>query len=80
MRNNFVIALIGFIVGAVVAICSMMVGWNLRADSMAEVSPGPYEVLDKYESGEHFYIKIWLEVPMIEYIGLDVGDEYEVRK
>lgn len=79
MRNSFVIALIGFITGAVVALFAMMVGWNLRAESMAEVSPGPYEVLGKYELDDRFYIQVWLEVPANDYIALDIGDEYEIK-
>lgn len=43
-------------------------------------TPIPFEVVDKCEHGGKCYVETWLEVTPEEYIGLDIGDEWEVTE
>ena len=42
--------------------------------------PKPFEVWDKCEIDGKCYLNVWVEVTPEEYIGVDVGDEYEIKK
>lgn len=45
-----------------------------------EERPTPYQIDEKYESRYgRCYVHIWVEVTPEEYIGLDVGDEFELK-
>ena len=39
--------------------------------------PKPLEVVDKCEVDGKCYIETWIEVTPEDYIGLDIGDEFE---
>lgn len=41
--------------------------------------PTPLMVCDKYEKDGRCYVNVWVEVTPEEYIGLDVGDDYELQ-
>ena len=45
----------------------------------AEPTPEPSQVEAKYERDGRCFVEIWVEVTPEEYIGLDVGDEYEIK-
>lgn len=36
------------------------------------------EVTGKHEANNRFYIDLRIEIPANDYIGLDIGDEYEI--
>ena len=40
----------------------------------------PFVVIGKHEHNGRYYIETYIEVDPEEYIGLDVGDEYEVSE
>ena len=42
--------------------------------------PKPYYVTDKAEVDGRCYVQTWVDVTPEEYIGLDVGDEFEVTE
>ena len=42
--------------------------------------PEPYEVWDKCENNGKYYVQVWMEVSPEDYIGLDIGDEYQIRE
>ena len=42
--------------------------------------PTTYPIVDKYEHGGKCYLAIEIEISPEEYIGLDVGDEFEVTE
>lgn len=48
-----------------------------RAANAPELEP--YEIVDKYEEDGRCYVEIWHEVTPEEYIGLDIGDEYQTQ-
>lgn len=41
--------------------------------------PTTYPIVDKYEHNGKCYVEIVVEISPEEYIGYDVGDEYERR-
>ena len=45
----------------------------------AEPTPEPSQVEAKYERDGRCFVEIWVEVTPEEYIGLDIGDEYEIK-
>lgn len=45
----------------------------------AKSTPEPYEVVGKCEHDGKCYVETWIEVTPEEYIGLDIGDEFERR-
>lgn len=53
--------------------------WVGRA-TVSEESPRPYQVTDKDEFGGRCYVQTWVEVTPEDYIGLEVGDEFEVTE
>ena len=53
--------------------------WLGRA-TVPEGSPRPYQVTDKDEFGGRCYVQTWIEVTPEDYIGLEIGDEFEVRE
>ena len=40
----------------------------------------PFEVWNKVEKDGRCFVQVWIEVTPEEYIGLDIGDEYEVKE
>lgn len=44
-----------------------------------EKKPTPLQVVDKYEGDGKYYVETWVEVDVNDYIGLDIGDEFEVE-
>ena len=42
-------------------------------------APVPSQVEDKFEKDGKCYVAVWVEVTPEEYIGLDIGDEYEIK-
>lgn len=40
----------------------------------------PFEVWNKAEKDGRCFVQVWIEVTPEEYIGLDIGDEYEVKE
>lgn len=59
-----------------VFICGFIIG---RATLPAN-DPQMYEVIEKFTNGGKFYIETVIEVEPEDYIGLEVGDEFEVRE
>lgn len=72
MRDTIVI----WFIGMTIFICGMILG---RVTS-PENNPQIYEVIEKFTDGERFYIETVIEVDPEDYIGLEVGDEFEVRE
>lgn len=67
-------------IGALAAI-NFVAGFIFGRDTAPELISQPVEVVDKYESGDgEYYIETWLEVTPEEYIGLDIGDEWEITE
>ena len=42
-------------------------------------TPAPWEISDKCEVDGKCYVQVWHEVTPEEYIGLDIGDEYQLH-
>lgn len=42
-------------------------------------TPHPYQVTNKIERDGRCYVETWVEVTPEEYIGLEVGDEFELK-
>lgn len=55
-------------------------GFGFRNSFVPETAPRPYQVTDKDEFGGRCYVQTWIEVTPEDYIGLEVGDEFEVRE
>lgn len=72
MIRHIIIALLGFAFG--VCVTSAILHWTVCK------TPHPYQVTDKDEFGGRCYVQTWIEVTPEEYIGLEVGDEFEVRE
>lgn len=58
----------------------LVAGMWLGRATVPEESPCPYQVTDKDEFGGRCYVQTWIEVTPEDYIGLEVGDEFEVRE
>lgn len=66
---------------AFISISVAAITWMaLDAWMYAMPDPKPMQVTDKYEAKGKCYIQTWIEVTPEEYIGLDIGDEYEEKK
>lgn len=55
-------------------------GMALGRATVPKETPRPYQVTDKNEFGGRCYVQTWIEVTPEDYIGLEVGDEFEVTK
>lgn len=64
------------IVVSVIGILIVLTG--VIRDSLPKVEP--YEIWDKCENNGRYFVEVWVEVTPEEYIGLDIGDEYEVKQ
>ena len=64
-----------FVIACFIAI-GIIVASVIR-DSRQE--PTPREIWDKCENNGRYFVEVWVEVTPEEYIGLDIGDEYEVK-
>lgn len=64
--------LMSLFVGLLVGLAAGTVS-NLMEDAQ------PYYVTDKDEFSGHCYVQTWVEVSPEDYIGLEVGDEFEVK-
>lgn len=61
-------------------ICFVIVAVIVLATCKAETAaPEPSQVEDKFERDGRCFVEIWVEVTPEEYIGLDIGDEYEIK-
>lgn len=47
--------------------------------SCAKQGPKYYPIVDKYEVKDKHYLVLSVEVTPEEYIGYDIGDDYEVK-
>ena len=64
----------------VAAICFVITALIIFATCAAEERvPIPSQVEDKFERDGRCFVEIWVEVTPEEYIGLDIGDEYEIK-
>ena len=54
-----------------------LVGMAFGRLTLPNKTPTPLEVVDKCEHEGKCYIETWIEVTVEDYIGLDIGDEYE---
>lgn len=59
---------------------AVLVWMQMEIYKYAKPDPKPMQVTDKYEAKGKCYIQTWIEVTPEEYIGLDIGDEYEEEK
>lgn len=63
----------------ILVIIGIFIGINIAPGN--NFGPIPFQVVEKYETRDgRCYIQTWVEVTPEEYIGLEVGDEFEVRK
>ena len=46
----------------------------------ADPDPKSMQIVDKYEAEGKCYIQTWIEITPEEYIGYDIGDEYQIRE
>ena len=53
-------------------------GFIIGRSTVPKETPRPYQVTDKNEFGGRCYVQTWIEVTPEDYIGLEVGDEFEV--
>lgn len=58
----------------------LVAGMWLGRATVPKETPRPYQVTDKDEFGGRCYVQTWIEVTPEDYIGLEVGDEFEVRE
>lgn len=58
----------------------LVAGMWLGRATFPKESPRPYQVTDKDEFGGRCYVQTWIEVTPEDYIGLEVGDEFEVKE
>lgn len=73
MRQNKTMA-------TVALICFVIVSVLIFATcATQERVPIPSQVEDKFERDGRCYVEVWVEVTPEEYIGLDIGDEYEIK-
>lgn len=70
------IALIAMIIGSVIAVA----GGHLLIDEEPKPQQSTGQVMQKIEIGSKHFLQIEIEVSPEEYIGYDIGDEYEVHK
>lgn len=76
MRNTVLIILVTFsLTLSFFCLGYVFGGWMARS-----ADPIPYYVTDKAEANGKCYVETWLEVTPEEYIGLDIGDEWEIRE
>ena len=69
------------ICAALISISVAVITW-LILDSWHYANPEPktMQIVDKYEANGKCYIQTWIEITPEEYIGYDVGDEYEEKQ
>ena len=70
---------IGIRIAALIILITIMVMAVLEYKAQS-VAPVPLEVVDKCEVDGKCYIETWIEVDPMDYIGLDIGDEYTVKE
>lgn len=73
-RKFFMISLI------IIIVCNIITAGLILYSERNRHNPKPYYVTDKAESKGRCYVQTWVEVTPEDYIGLDVGDEFEVTK
>lgn len=61
-------------------LASFCSGFVFGMVTVPEPSPVEGQVNDKYENDGRCYVQTWVEVTPEDYIGLDVGDEFEVTE
>lgn len=67
--------------GILIGISAAALTWMAKDTyKYAMPDPKPMQVTDRYEAKGKCYIQTWIEVTPEEYIGLDIGDEYEEEK
>ena len=52
----------------------------LSGCSKSEIKTESGLIVNKYETGNKQFIELQIEVDEMEYIGLDIGDEYIIKK
>lgn len=67
------IALIAMIIGIIIVV----VGGHIIRDKDPQPSRIHGQVAKKYQEGNRHFLQIEIEVDPDEYIGYDIGDEYE---
>lgn len=56
-------------------------GFALGRYTEPEQTPRPLQVTDKYEAEDgRCFVETWVEVSVEDYIGLDIGDEFNIDK
>ena len=69
-KTSSIVALVCFVLVAVIILATC---------KAAGPTPEPSQVEDKFERDGRCFVEIWVEVTPEEYIGLDIGDEYEIK-
>lgn len=64
---------------SIAMVLTLMIGVKECQNRQAENKPEPYQITNKCEENGKCYIETWIEVTPEEYIGLDVGDEYQIQ-
>lgn len=64
----------------VMLICLFLTFAIVISVSVTHRAEKTYQVIDKYESENKCYVIVPIEVTPEEYIGYDIGDEYEVSE
>ena len=74
-QDRIIIALLGIIFAVNIVAMGLFI-----ADTIHKDEPKPHYVTDKADFDGRCYVQTWVEVTPEDYIGLDVGDEFEVTK
>lgn len=77
MKNKWIL----FCFCALLSISVAAITWVIL-DSWHYANPDPevMQIVDKYEADGKYYIQTWIEITPEEYIGYDIGDEYEEKQ
>ena len=65
------------IAGLFIALISICIVLFISEKNTA--TPSPWEISGKCEVDGKCYVQVWHEVTPEEYIGLDIGDEYQLH-
>ena len=65
--------------GILYLIIGLIIGYFIGGSIFISGDPDVFEVTDKYEQDGKCFIQLWIEVDPMDYIGLDIGDEFNLE-
>lgn len=75
MNDRMIIFWLTWILSIAVFFAGIVIGRG----SVPEIEPAIGQVNDKCEVEGRCYVQTWVEVSVEDYIGLEVGDEFELK-